>query len=69
MDIFGKKKLKKEIAKKIKDCFRNLDFTRERFIVDGEVIKSLDGEYQFIRVREFDFLEARLNVLIDELND
>lgn len=69
MDIFGKKKQKIEIAKEIKGCFDDLDFTRERFIVDGVVIKSLGGEEKFIKAGEFDALVERLNGLIDELED
>ena len=62
MDIFGKKKLKKEIAGQIRACIEGYEGKRYRFKTDGIQVE-VDGEITFVKNCDFDALIDRLNRL------
>lgn len=66
MDILGKKKLKRDIAKRIIQVWDDIDRTTQRFVVNG-VACEVEGETKFYKSSEINKAIDRLNALITEL--
>lgn len=57
----------KELADKISNCFADVDFTRQQFKVNGDLLDA-DGETKFYKVSEIDKGIEKLNALLKEMS-
>jgi len=54
------KKIRQRIAKRLKECFKDLDLTKTRFMVDGRTVK-VDDDTHFYKATSVDKIIKVLN--------
>lgn len=60
--------MSKEIAKKIRACFDDVDWTKQTITCNGQKV-NVDGETKFYKSTEIDDAIEKINKLIDELKE
>ncbi len=60
--------MSKEIAKKIRACFDNVDWIKQAFTCNGQKV-NIEGETKFYKSTDIDDAIEKLNKLIDELKE